>query len=99
MINLYYIRNVGCDDETCGLAKISDENFTEFKRMIEDLNKNSTYGCMPKIEVYKINESAIRTATEEDIEEHNWRILYLGDERYVLKDEHWDAFSSFIRVV
>ena len=41
MDNLYYIVNMGCDDETHGLAIISDEEFPRFKQIIEDLNKNS----------------------------------------------------------
>jgi len=59
MTNLYYICNIGCDAETHGLARISDEDFPKFKEIIENLNKNSTYGCMPKIEVYKIFEGLI----------------------------------------
>ena len=31
MNNLYYIRNVGCDDETVGLAQIPDEYFSLFR--------------------------------------------------------------------
>ena len=54
MLNLYYIENMGCDDTTHGLARMSDEEFAVFKRVIENLNKNSTYGCMPTIAVYKM---------------------------------------------
>ena len=31
MNNLYYIRNVGCDDETVGLTQIPDEYFSLFR--------------------------------------------------------------------
>ena len=31
MNNLYYIRNVGCDDETVGLAQIPDKYFSLFR--------------------------------------------------------------------
>lgn len=51
--NYYYIENIGCDDKTV-------------KSIIENLNKNSTYACMPKIEVYNIDESFIGPATDED---------------------------------
>lgn len=59
MSNLYFIVNTGCDDETIGVARISDEDFPKFKDIIENLNKNSTYCCMPTIRVYKIDESEI----------------------------------------
>lgn len=60
MSNLYFIENMGCDDSTHGLARISDEDFPKFKEIIENLNKNSRYGCMPTIEVYRINENDVR---------------------------------------
>ena len=78
---LYYIRNVGCDDETCGLAAISRRSFHYLKNIIQNLNKNSTYGCMPTIEIYRIDDSFIRPATEED---ENYKILYTIFGNYVL---------------
>lgn len=83
MTNLYYIENVGCDDLTKGLAIISDEFWDIFQTMIEDLNKNSTYGCMPKIAVYKIDENMIKEATKDDIE---YDIMYLNGNKYVLNE-------------
>lgn len=79
--DLYYIRNVGCDDETCGLAAISRRRFHYLKNIIQNLNKNSTYGCMPTIEMYKIDDSFIRPATEED---KDYNILYTIFGNYVL---------------
>ena len=83
MTNLYYIENVGCDDTTQGLARMTDEEFEVFKRVVENLNKNSTYCCMPTIDVYKINDSFIRQATDDDSSEN---ILYMDDGKYVLKE-------------
>lgn len=81
MDNLYYVRNCGCDDETTGLVRISDKDFPKFKTFIENLNKNSTYGCMPTIFVYKIvDEALIREATDEDAD---YKCLYLDDKVYV----------------
>ena len=57
---LYYIANRGCDATTYGLARISDEDFPKFKTFIENLNKNSYYGCMPTIEVYEISADELR---------------------------------------
>lgn len=83
MTNLYYIENAGCDDTTHGLARMSDEEFAVFKRVVENLNKNSTYGCMPTIAVYKISDSFIRQATDNDSSEN---ILYMTDGKYALLD-------------
>lgn len=32
MTNLYYIQNVGCDDTTHGLARMTDDQFATFKK-------------------------------------------------------------------
>ena len=82
MTNLYYIENVGCDDTTQGLARMTDEEFEVFKRVVENLNKNSTYCCMPTIEVYRINDSFIEPVTDDDSDDG---ILYMDDGKYVLK--------------
>ena len=83
MTNLYYIENNGCDDTTHGLARMTDEEFTVFKRVVKNLNKNSTYRCMPTIAVYKISDSFIRQATNDDSSEN---ILYMADGKYTLLD-------------
>ena len=83
MTNLYYIKNVGCDDTTHGLAHMTDDQFATFKSIIENLNKNSTYRCMPIIEVYKIDDTFVRPASSND---DSYGILYIGDEQYVLSD-------------
>ena len=54
MKNLYFVENQGCDDRTCGLVEIDDSDFPRFKEFIENLNKNSYYGCMPTICVSKV---------------------------------------------
>ena len=83
MTNLYYIENNGCDDTTFGLARMTDEEFAVFKRVVENLNKNSTYGCMPTIEVYKIIDSFVRMATDNDDLDY---IMYMDSSKYVLSD-------------
>lgn len=84
MSDLYYIENIGFDDETQGLVNIPDDIIPWFKNTIENLNKNSQYGCMPVIKVYKIDETFIRPATDEDSAEN---ILYLNAEKYVMSKE------------
>lgn len=87
MEELYYIKNVGCDDETCGLAIITKEFFNTFKEIIENLNENSQYGCMPTIDVFKIDKNVLREATDDD---EPYNILHLGEKKYVLKNPIYD---------
>lgn len=92
MTELYLIRNCGCDDTTTGLVRMSDEQLEFFKTTIENLNKNSTHGCMPTIDVYEIDESMIREAEDDDSAEN---IMYLGDCRYVLEDGmRWQIYTD-----
>lgn len=83
MSNLYYIENQGCHDTTCGLARISDEDFPKFKEIIENLNKNSYCGCMPTIQVWRIDEKDIQ-----EVEVANslyaWKNLRLDGKIYEL---------------
>ena len=87
MEELYYIMNIGCDDVTHGLAIIPKEFFNTFKEIIENLNENSQYSCMPTIEVYKINKDILREATDND---KPYNILHLGEKKYVLKELIYD---------
>ena len=94
MSDLYYIENIGCDDKTRGLVNIPDEIIPWFKNFIENLNKNSQYGCMPTIEVYKINETFIRPVTDEDSAAS---ILHLNTGEYVMAKEilHYNHVEGF----
>ena len=92
MTELYLIRNCGCDDTTTGLVRMSDEQLEFFKTTIENLNKNSTYGCMPTIEVYRVDENMIRESEDDDSAEN---VMYLDDCRYVLEDGmRWQFFTD-----
>ena len=90
MKDLYYIVNTGCDDETCGLAIIPKEFFNIFKEIIENLNENSNYSCMPTIGIYKIDENMIREARDDD---KDYNILHLGTKKYVLKKKLYDSHN------
>ena len=92
MTELYLIRNCGCDDTTTGLVRMSDEQLEFFKTTIENLNKNSTYGGMPTIEVYRVDENMFREAEDDDSSEN---IMYLDDHKYVLEDGMiWQVYSD-----
>lgn len=96
MSNLYFIRNCGCDDTTNGLARMTDEQLSFFKNIIENINKNSTYECMPVIEAYKIDESVLREPTDGDWAE---RIMLLDDRKYVFIDTMMYYGDTLERVI
>ena len=76
---LYLIVNQGCDAETYGLAWIRDSEFARFKDIIDNLNKNSHYGCMPTITVYKADMSEFKEVNYDPDKD-------CFDEGYVCKD-------------
>lgn len=81
---LYFIENQGCDATTYGLVEISDEEFPNFKSSIENLNKNSYYGCMPVISVYRIDRSAIKKVNiNPDLEPWDDGYVQLEDRFYL----------------
>ena len=86
---LYYVKNVGCDATTYGLVRISDGDFPKFKTFIENLNKNSTYGCMPTIHLYEIDYGKIREYTpNSDDYVCDDDILYLDGKVYTLVNKY-----------
>lgn len=52
----YKITNIGCDDETEGIFELSEEQYEFLNNVFTELNKNSHYGCMPKIYVDEVEE-------------------------------------------
>lgn len=104
-MSLYLIQNFGCDASTTGLANLSDTELDTFKKVIRDLNKNSYYGCMPTIEIYKIDESCIvECEYNKDLsvwdEGHVDRdeLLYLNDKTYTFADGY-DKYTDFEQVL
>lgn len=94
MYKLYYIRNTGCDDETYGLVRISDEDFPKFKAFVENLNKNSRCGCQPTISVYKIDPAMAVEIREEDVENINpEKRLYLEGKVFYFLPETTHNYS------
>lgn len=102
---LYLIANSGCDATTHGLVRFTDEEFSIFKENVENLNRNSTYGCMPTISVFLIKE--------ENINEINYNpslmvwdegyydrsdILFLEDRAYIL-DKNFNEYVDAEKVI
>lgn len=52
---LYFVCNNGCDDTTHGLVEVCEEQQEQFFQFIRDLNRNSSYGCMPTISLYEVS--------------------------------------------
>ena len=90
-LKLYYIKNIGCDDETQGIAYMTDDDFELFQLIVKNLNKNSTCRCMPIIEVYRISEDMIREANDKDSKDS---IMYLGAHRYVLIEQLYIYYKN-----
>lgn len=49
----YLVENIGCDDTTTFEIGLTDEELKTVLRFIKLNNKNSTYRCMPKIDIYE----------------------------------------------
>lgn len=99
--NLYFIENQGCDATTYGLALISDDEFPRFKTAIENLNKNSYYGCMPVISVYRISMNDLKEIKynpnaevwdDDYVDKDN--VFYLNDKTYTFAKEYFSYYSE-----
>lgn len=53
---LYMIRNMGCDDTTTSVMKLSDKEYKLLLRFIKKNNSNSIYYCQPTIEIFKFKK-------------------------------------------
>lgn len=87
---LYYIINTGCDDETIGLAEFNEKELKTFLTTIKNLNRNSTYGCMPTIHVYEISWDHI--VENNDGVGDPWNRMYLNDKVYMWEDGKWFSY-------
>lgn len=64
------IRNIGCDDETLGLAYFEDaDDLNDFIEIIKNLNQNSDYPCMPTVRLYSLFEGELVNIEEMDKED------------------------------
>jgi hypothetical protein len=83
---MYFIQNVGCDDETSGLLHLSEDELEFLIAIFYNLNKNSEYNCMPRIYMAKVQEDMfVPLLTSEEIN--------TVDKRYVFYDQFGNAFT------
>lgn len=104
--NLYFIENQGCDATTYGLTSLSDKEFAKFKTIVENLNQNSYYGCMPVISVYKVNPKDIVEFTYNPSAacwEHDYvdleNIFYFNSKTYTFADKYFSYYSNWECVI
>ena len=98
---LYFIENQGCDATTYGLVSLNDDELPKFKSFIENLNKNSYYGCMPVISVYRINMSNLKEINynpkaevwdADYIDKEN--VFYLDDKTYTFAEKYFSYWKE-----
>lgn len=83
---MYFIQNVGCDDETSGVLHLSEDELKFLLAVFYNLNKNSEYSCMPKIYIAEVREDMfIPLLTPKEID--------AVDKCYVFYDQFGNAFT------
>ena len=106
--DLYFIENCGCDATTYGLVELDNNEFSKFKEFVLNLNKNSYYGCMPKINIYKANINDLKDVTGYDPENvdifddgyiDREKLFYMDDKTYTFKDEYFRYYSEWEEIV
>lgn len=53
----YFIANVGCDDKTQFVLKLSDEELKTIIKFCDENNKVADYQCKPAIRIYEYDDS------------------------------------------
>lgn len=95
---LVLIVNSGCDDTTKGLVEVNEKELELLCETFYFLNKNSSYGCMPTIELYKIQEDKLRELPLiSDLEEEDLNIndvLYFKNGRRFTFLEYLDCYDT-----
>lgn len=104
--SLYFIENQGCDATTYGVTSISEEDFPKFKSFIENLNKNSYYGCMPVISVYKISMSNLKEISYnsdaecwDDDDCDRTYVFYFDNKAYTFVDPNFSYYKELECVI
>ena len=85
-LTMYFIQNVGCDDKTSGVLHLLEDELQFLISIFYNLNKNSSYSCMPKIYMAKVREDMfVPLLTSEEIDAvDEWNVFY---------DQFGDAFT------
>ena len=80
---LYGIINQGCDDVTRGITELNKSELKKFCEIIDNLNMNSTYGCMPTIHLYEVDWDDFREVTPKEL------VAECDDDSYVREEERF----------
>lgn len=85
-LTMYFIRNIGCDDETSGLLHLTEDELEFLLAIFYNLNKNSEYCCMPKIYIAKVRRDMF-------IPLINSKQISLVDRHDIFYDQLGNAFT------
>ena len=98
---LVLIVNSGCDGTTKGLVEVNEKELKLLCETFYFLNKNSSYGCMPTIKLYKIQEDKLRELSLiGDLEEEDFNandVLYFKNGKrftFLEYSDYSDAIGS-----
>ena len=100
-MELYLIQNCGCDDTTFGLVEFTEEQLKFFTETIENLNRNSSYGCQPTIHLYKVNYTDFEEFSFKDDPPEEWGdpTVWLNGHTYRPRVYLWDLVNEDNRVI
>lgn len=85
-LTMYFIQNIGYDDETSGLLYLSEDELEFLIAIFYNLNKNSDCGCLPKIYMAKVRQDMfVPLLSSEQIN--------AVDSKYVFYDQFGNAFT------
>lgn len=95
---LVLIVNSGCDATTKGLVEVNEKELNLLCETFYFLNKNSSYSCMPTIELYKIQEDKLRELPligdlEEEVFDTDDVLYFKNGKRFTFL-EHLDYYDT-----
>lgn len=94
---LYLIENQGCDAATYSIQEFTHEELKFFGQLILDLNKNSYYGCMPKIHIYETDWNYFKKISEKELKNTEvWDDEYIDPEyRFWYKNQCYTFLEKY----
>ena len=104
---LYFVANSGCDATTYGLVRLGDDEFVKFKTFVKNLNRNSSYRCMPVISVYKIDDPSVLREIDyrkdQEFGDDDYvdpdHVFYLDGKTYTFAEEYFMYYNELELVI